>query len=115
VLKTNANANANKINSTGISLVAVVVAIIIPMLLLSASLGLPVQIAKAKAQDKKDTKINANQLDKAKKINIKQVNQQDTNCKNGDCPATASNVICLRGAVCHFGYDENPLLISTPH
>jgi hypothetical protein len=113
VLNTNANANANKINSTGISLVAVVVAIMIPMLLLSASLALPVQIAKA--QDKKDTKINANQLDKAKKINIKQVNQQDTNCKNGDCPATASNVICLRGAVCHFGYDENPLLISTPH
>jgi hypothetical protein len=105
VLNTNANGR--------ITLVAVVVAIMIPMLLLSASLALPVQIAKA--QDKKDTKINAKQLDKAKKINIKQVNQQDTNCKNGDCPATASNVICLRGAVCHFGYDENPLLISTPH
>jgi hypothetical protein len=109
------NTNTNKINSTGISLVAVVVAIIIPTLLLSASLALPVQIAKG--QDKKDTKINANQVDKAKKINIKQVNQQDTNCKNGDCPATAANVICLQGAICHFGfgYDENFLLISMPH
>jgi hypothetical protein len=110
--------NTNKnINSRENSLVAViVVAIIIPTLLLYVSMALPVQIAKG--EDKNGTKFNAKQLDKAKKINIKQVNNQQTKCENGDCPMNASNVICLQGAVCYFrltGYDENPLIISTPH
>jgi hypothetical protein len=109
--------NTNKINFTGIRLVAaVVVAIIIPMLLLSVSLALPIQIAKA--QDKKASNIDAKQLDKAKKIYIKQVNYQETKCKSGGhCPATAVNMVCLKGAVCYvgYGYDKNPLIVPTPH
>jgi hypothetical protein len=108
--------NTNKINFTGNRLVAaVVVAIIIPVLLLSVSLALPIQIAKA--QDKKASNIDAKQLDKAKKIYIKQVNHQETKCKNGHCPATAVNIVCLRGAVCYvgYGYDKNSLIMPTPH
>ena len=86
------------------------------MLLLSVSLALPIQIAKA--QDKKASNIDAKQLDKAKKIYIKQVNYQETKCKSGGhCPATAVNMVCLKGAVCYvgYGYDKNPLIVPTPH
>jgi hypothetical protein len=108
--------NTNSTKFTKTCLAAVAVAVIVPMLLLSVSLASPVQIAKG--QEKKDAKINATQLAQAKKINIKQVNHQETQCKNVDCPTNAVNAICLPGAVCHFGragVDENPLIISTPH
>jgi hypothetical protein len=107
--------NTNTLDFTQIRALAIAAAaVIIPMLVLSASLSLPMQMAKG--LDKRDPKITAEQLDQAKKINIKQVTDQKASCKNTDCPVTGSNVVCLPGAICRFtGHDDNPLIISTPY
>ena len=91
-----------------INFVAIRLAIVIvPMLLvLSLSLTLPVQIANAKGHNQKSDTTNHS---------TKQLNQQQTICKGKEvnCDPTAINIICVRGSVCHIGYDT-PILMATP-
>ena len=86
------------------NLIAIKVAIVsVPILLLVISMALPVQAAKG--QDQKAVKADPKQL-----VNQRMVCDR----KEASCTSTAVNLICMKGAVCHIGYDT-PLIVPTPY
>jgi type II secretory pathway pseudopilin PulG len=89
------------VNTNHINLVALVGVGVMSILMLSASFALPLQVAKAKQKDQKDHD----------KITAKQSIIQENRCKEN---ANCLNIICMRNAVCHIGYDS-PLILPTPH
>jgi hypothetical protein len=87
----------NSIDNT--LLASLMMILVVPILLLTYSV---------QAVNAEDQKINRH--------DTKQLIHQQTACNGREvnCHPVAINIICMKGSVCHNGYDA-PLLMATPH